>query len=771
METSVYDPQNIGDDAFDRTNHTGTQLAATISDLDTEIGNHTDVAANTAARHTHSNASVLNSITAAFTTADETKLDGIATGATANSSDATLLARANHTGTQAISTVTNLQTELDGKAATSHTHVSADITDLVTYTTPSQAEAEAGTATTARVWTAERVKQAIEALAPTGGGSGPQPPAYAGTRTNPWDEGRSLYNWKASSTSGIRNALARADQERVLVNVWGHSGAAGGGDATLGQEDMAAYLRQYLFNTGAPVSGTGMVLFDQNLGGVRDSRLAFTGTWTASGNDSEPWVYCQNATNKITLTADMPGTIVDVAVPNATASIGIYIDGNLAETYQGPNHGGTATAHVVRTFTGLSNTLHTVELRCTTAAEFTFGVGMRVRNETGIEISNLGRGGAEVADWIDTDFLANRPTSQAIAPADLVILQVGANEALAGTSLATMVADYQTLLTYCQTNDIPVIMLSEAIPPPTGSAGMFVPLATWETWLDAYYDLADEFDVPLIDVSHAFVSHANEVDMGIISADNLHLNDIGYAMIANLVAQTLFSGVVSDGITNLDGRIDTRISSAIGSTVQGYDADTAAIGALSPSNDDIIQRKSGAWTNRTMAQLKSDLALNNVLNLNQADAGNLSIGVVATARLGSGTANNTSYLRGDQTWQSSIAQSSITNLTTDLAAKKALTQSISAQSGSYTLVLADAEKLVTISGTTATLTVPQNSSVAYPVGTTIEVFNRGTGDLTITGSGVTFEYSGSALTLAAKKGATLKKLATDTWAVIGGMPA
>lgn len=43
------------------------------------------------------------------------KLDGIASGATANSPDATLLARANHTGTQAISTISGLQGALDGK--------------------------------------------------------------------------------------------------------------------------------------------------------------------------------------------------------------------------------------------------------------------------------------------------------------------------------------------------------------------------------------------------------------------------------------------------------------------------------------------------------------------------------------------------------------------------------------------------------------------------------------------------------------------------------
>src|SRR5690606_11645849 len=41
----------------------------------------------------------------------------VANGATANSPDAALLNRANHTGTQAISTVTGLQSALDGKEA------------------------------------------------------------------------------------------------------------------------------------------------------------------------------------------------------------------------------------------------------------------------------------------------------------------------------------------------------------------------------------------------------------------------------------------------------------------------------------------------------------------------------------------------------------------------------------------------------------------------------------------------------------------------------
>jgi hypothetical protein len=42
---------------------------------------------------------------------------------------------------------------------------------------------------------------------------------------------------------------------------------------------------------------------------------------------------------------------------------------------------------------------------------------------------------------------------------------------------------------------------------------------------------------------------------------------------------------------------------------QPTDGDLTAIAGLSPSNDDVIQRKSGAWTNRTMAQLASDLGV------------------------------------------------------------------------------------------------------------------------------------------------------------------
>lgn len=71
---------------------------------------------NTTFQHKHPVATT--SVQGDMSAADKTKLDGIATGATANATDAQLRDRTTHTGTQAISTVTGLQTALDGKQKT-----------------------------------------------------------------------------------------------------------------------------------------------------------------------------------------------------------------------------------------------------------------------------------------------------------------------------------------------------------------------------------------------------------------------------------------------------------------------------------------------------------------------------------------------------------------------------------------------------------------------------------------------------------------------------
>lgn len=95
------------------------------------------------------------------------------------------------------------------------------------------------------------------------------------------------------------------------------------------------------------------------------------------------------------------------------------------------------------------------------------------------------------------------------------------------------------------------------------------------------------------------------------------------------------------------------------------------------------------------------------------------------------------------------------------------------QNAAYTLVLADAGKHVYKSGTTAyALTIPPNSSVAFPIGTAITVINDNTGSITLTrGASVVLLMAGSSTdanrTLAANGMATLLKVGTDRWYVSG----
>ncbi len=55
-------------------------------------------------------------------------------------------------------------------------------------------------------------------------------------------------------------------------------------------------------------------------------------------------------------------------------------------------------------------------------------------------------------------------------------------------------------------------------------------------------------------------------------------------------------------------RINEHSTELIG-VIDAFTGELAAIAALTPTNNDVLQRKSGAWTNRTMAQLKTDLSL------------------------------------------------------------------------------------------------------------------------------------------------------------------
>lgn len=99
--------------------------------------------------------------------------------------------------------------------------------------------------------------------------------------------------------------------------------------------------------------------------------------------------------------------------------------------------------------------------------------------------------------------------------------------------------------------------------------------------------------------------------------------------------------------------------------------------------------------------------------------------------------------------------------------------SINAQTGTaYTLVLGDADNVVELTNAAAiTLTIPPNSSVAFPIGTAVELHQGGAGTVTVApGSGVTLISRGSLDDLAGQHAVgAIRKVATDTWRLTGDL--
>jgi len=90
----------------------------------------------------------------------------------------------------------------------------------------------------------------------------------------------------------------------------------------------------------------------------------------------------------------------------------------------------------------------------------------------------------------------------------------------------------------------------------------------------------------------------------------------------------------------------------------------------------------------------------------------------------------------------------------------------------YTLTLTDRGKVIEMNNAAAnTVTVPPNSSVAFPIGTQINILQYGAGQTTlVAGAGVTIRSVSGALKLSTQyAAATLYKRGTDEWVAFGSL--
>lgn len=97
--------------------------------------------------------------------------------------------------------------------------------------------------------------------------------------------------------------------------------------------------------------------------------------------------------------------------------------------------------------------------------------------------------------------------------------------------------------------------------------------------------------------------------------------------------------------------------------------------------------------------------------------------------------------------------------------------SINEQTGNYTAQLGDANNIVALNSASSTVfTVPANSSVAFPIGTTITLFQEGAGTLSIAAAGgVTILTPASLSARTQYSTLSVIKRSTDTWWAAGDL--
>ena len=89
-----------------------------------------------------------------------------------------------------------------------------------------------------------------------------------------------------------------------------------------------------------------------------------------------------------------------------------------------------------------------------------------------------------------------------------------------------------------------------------------------------------------------------------------------------------------------------------------------------------------------------------------------------------------------------------------------------------TLTLSEANHTVMFSNAgQTTVTIPLNSAVAFPVGTSVALHSTGAGGLTLSTTGITINGSSPNTTIAQNEIMVVEKTATDTWSVYGGTSA
>jgi hypothetical protein len=241
------------------------------------------------------------------------------------------------------------------------------------------------------------------------------------------------------------------------------------------------------------------------------------------------------------------------------------------------------------------------------------------------------------------------------------------------------------------------------------------------------------------------------------SIGNLTSTEIGYleGITSSVQTQITAAGTAlndhSTNTTNVHGIADTA-QLALLSDVSAVTAATLGLGNVDNTSD--ANKPVSTATETAIATAKSEAIAEVTAVIDSAPAALNTLNELAAA------------LGDDENFAATV--------TTNLALKVDSLTPITQKSESYTLSTLDhRDDLIEMGSSSAlTLTIPLNSSIAYPVGTSLDILQTGAGQVTIAGdSGVTVNATPGLKLRTQWSSATLLKRAEDTWVVYGDLTA
>ena len=241
---------------------------------------------------------------------------------------------------------------------------------------------------------------------------------------------------------------------------------------------------------------------------------------------------------------------------------------------------------------------------------------------------------------------------------------------------------------------------------------------------------------------------------------NAYITSLTIGQLTNVSAAT----PSNDEVLAWQSSTSQWINKTFSATVATLDT-VGDVTAPTPSTGEFLKWNGSAWVNSDVA-LGANTSGNYVQNL---VAGT---GIAVTNNSGEG-ATPTIAVTNLVVTTSDTGTVTDTMLATGVA-KAGFRSTLNDQTGTtYTLVLTDLAKLVTLSNAGAiTLTVPLNSSVAFAIGDRIDLLQNGAGQVTVAAAGGVTINSTPGLKLRAQwSSATLVKLDTNTWVLIGDLQA